>query len=299
MGRRALVLLVALLLAGVAAFAVFRYLDGIRQEAEANRAKTTVYRATQFLPEGSEGSFVLQSNWIAEGEENVEDVPEQYVSSLEQLQAVVGGRLAVGPIEKNQIITSSQWAEITAEIKPLSELIPSGKQAITISTDAVRGVNGFIKPGDRINVIVTIDIEFNLIPVESPIFGIPTTQPSAEGGGAPADTQEVVTLTRYVLQGLPVLAVGRDVRPLEEDGQTPQITPTTIAGAEQAPEEVVQTIFTLEVTPEQAERLVFTFESGSTYLTLVPVDFVEVETTGITIERLFTGDLVEDIFGQG
>jgi hypothetical protein len=62
---------------------------------------------------------------------------------------------------------------------------------------------------------------------------------------------------------------------------------------------VVQTIFTLEVTPEQAERLVFTFESGSTYLTLVPVDFVEVETTGITIERLFTGDLVEDIFGQG
>jgi len=67
MGRRALVLLVALLLAGVAAFAVFQFLNGIRNDVEANREKTPVFRATQFIPEGSDGSLAYQSAWFAAG----------------------------------------------------------------------------------------------------------------------------------------------------------------------------------------------------------------------------------------
>jgi Flp pilus assembly protein CpaB len=77
------------------------------------------------------------------------------------------------------------------------------------------------------------------------------------------------------------------------------VVSTTIPGQEgQAAPQVPQTVFTIEVTPEQAERLVFTFENGSTWLTLVPEDFVEVDTKGITIDTLFESDLVEDIFGQ-
>jgi hypothetical protein len=33
-------------------------------------------------------------------------------------------------------------------------------------------------------------------------------------------------------------------------------------------------------------------------MTLVPADFVEVETQGVTIETLFAGDIVDDIFGN-
>ena len=61
---------------------------------------------------------------------------------------------------------------------------------------------------------------------------------------------------------------------------------------------MVQTDFTLEVTPEQAERIAFSFENGSVWMTLVPADFIEVDTDGVTIETLFTGDLVQDIFGN-
>jgi Flp pilus assembly protein CpaB len=298
MGRRALVLVVALLLAGVAAFAVFQFLNGIQQEVEANREKTPVFRATQFIPEGTDGSLALQSNWIVAGEENVEDLPDGVIGSQEELQAFVTGRLAVGPIERNQIITQSQWAQLTVELKPLSELIPSGKQAITISTDAVRGVNGFVRPGDLINLIVTLEIEFNQIPVDSPIFGIPA-EPAPTDGTAAEQQTESVTYTRYVLQGLPVLAVARDVR--SEEGEGTQIVTPTVdeTGQPVAPaeEQVPETVFTLEVTPEQAERIAFTFENGSVWLTLVPADFVEVDTQGVTIESLFAGDIVQDIFG--
>jgi hypothetical protein len=58
-----------------------------------------------------------------------------------------------------------------------------------------------------------------------------------------------------------------------------------------------ETVFTLEVTPEQAERIAYAVENGSIWLTLVPADFVEVETAGVIIDNLFGGDLVEDIFG--
>ena len=153
-----------------------------------------------------------------------------------------------------------------------------------------------------INLIVTLDIEFNQIPVDSPIFGIPTETTSADGAAA-EEAAETVTYTRFVLQGLPVLAVAQDVR--QEEGESaPVVTPTVdaegnpIAADPNAPEQVPQTIFTLEVTPEQAERIAFAFENGSIWLTLVPSDFVEVETDGVTIESLFAGDIVSDIFGN-
>ena len=56
------------------------------------------------------------------------------------------------------------------------------------------------------------------------------------------------------------------------------------------------TVFVLEVTPEEAERLAFAFENGSMWMTLVPEDFVAVETNGVIIDTLFGGNLLDDIF---
>lgn len=296
MGRRALVLLVALLLAGVAAFAVFQFLSGIQDEVRSGQERTPVFRATAFIPEGAEGSLVLQSSQIALSEENVEDLPAGIITTEPELNAYLTGRLAVGPIENNEIIVQSQWAELTVDLIPLADLIPSGKQALTVSTDAVRGVNGFIRPGDLINMIITLDIEFSQIPVDSPIFGIPADTTAPDGTTTDEEQAATVTYTRYVMQGLPVLAVARDVR--AEEGEDVTVTTAAPATGEQAAPETPATVFTLEVTPEQAERIVFAFENGSIWLTLVPEDFVEVETDGVTIENLFGGDLVDDIFGN-
>lgn len=300
MGRRALVLLVALLLAGVAAFAVYTFVSGIEADVKEGREQVEVFRASQAVPEGQDGDLFIQTPmWVA-GTDQVEDVPEGFIRSEEELRALISGRVAVGPIANNQILTADQWTEVTVDITPLAEMIPSGKQALTISTDQVRGVNGFIQPGDRINAILTVDIEFRLLPENAPGFGVPQEEP-AEGEQTTEEQQsETVTLTRYVLQGIPVLAVGRDVRPQEGERQEVTVTPApgTEGEGEAAAPEAPPTVFTVEVDPEQAERFVYAFENGSVWLTLVPEDFVEVDTDGITINNLFQGDLVEDIFGS-
>lgn len=300
MGRRALVLLVALLLAGVAAFAVYSFVQDYKGEVDEAQTTQVVYRATQAVPEGQDGTIFLQTPMWVESTDQVIDVPDGAIASEQELEAVIQGKVAVGPISNNEILTTDQWVSLSVDITPLAEQIPSGKQAITITTDQVRGVNGFIRPGDRINAIVTLDIEFTLLPENAPGFGIPSEEAPPEGEAAEEES-EVVTLTRYVLQGIPVLAVDRDVRPQEGDRQEVEVTPAPGAeGVEGAPVEPVvpATIFTLEVDPEQAERFVYAFENGSVWLTLVPEDFVEVDTNGITIETLFQGNLVEDIFGS-
>lgn len=298
MGRRALVLLVALLLAGVAAFAVYTFVQDYKGEIDEAQEKQTVYRAVQAVPEGQDGNLFLQTPmWVA-SEDQITDVPDGAIESEQELQAVIEGKVAVGPISNNEILTADQWVQLSVDITPLAEQIPSGKQAITISTDQVRGVNGFIQPGDRINAIITLDIEFALLPENAPGFGIPSEEP-VEGETPTEEQSEVITLTRYVLQGIPVLAVDRDVRSQEGDRQEVDVAPAPgTEGAEAAEPTVPATVFTLEVDPDQAERFVYAFENGSVWLTLVPEDFVEIDTDGITIETLFEGDLIESIFGN-
>jgi len=299
MGRRATVLVVALVLAGIAAFSIFQFLRGIEAEAEAGQEQIPVFRAIAAIPEGTQGNNVLQAEGVSfeESTEEQADLPGNAITSREELESVLSGKVAAGPISANQVLTSNQWVELTVDITPLSELIGEGKQAITVSPDQVQGVNGFVRPGDRINAIITLDIALNLTAVGQPSLGVAGAQ-TGEGG----DTQ-TVRYTRYVLQGLPVLAVSRDVRPKEGEPErvaAVQPDPTSPEGqAAAAPEGEASTVFTLEVTPEQAERIVFAQDAGSLYFTLVPRDFVEAPTAGVTIESLFAGNLAQDIFATG
>jgi len=304
MGRRALVLIVALLLGAVAAFAIYRFLTGVEADVLEGQEQITVFRAVQPLAEGTQGSFVLQSGatLYVESFEELEDLPTGAIQSAEELTAVLTGRLAAGPIAGNSVLTRDQWVLATVQITPLAELIPEGKQAITISTDQITGVNGFVEAGDRINIIVTLEIEFRLTALaeQTPDFGIPVEPPPGEEAPPTEEEVALVTYTRYVLQGLPVIAVGREIRTSEDAPVSITVDGATAAAqeGEAAVDPGNATVFTLEVTPEQAERLVFAQQTGGLYFTLVPIDFVEVATLGVTIETLFEGDLVEDIFGN-
>lgn len=307
MGRRAIVLLVALILAGLAAWAVWNYLTGYADDIEAGQVQVTVFRAGDRIAEGTEGG-VLFSDYnangtlIVQGEDEQEDVPAAAITSEEQLNEVLNGKVAAGPISAGSILTTDQWVTVTVEVTPLAELIPSGKQAMTISVDNVKGVNGFVEAGDQINMIITLDIAFDKIPDEFKGVTVgDTTAPPVEGETGTEQPQAesvVVTYTRFVMQGIPVMATGRDIRPDEDAPPTVDAGDQPAEGGEETAEDTGNaTVFTIEVTPEQAERIVYAFENGSIWLTLVPEDFVPVETQGVIIDNLWGGDLVEDIFG--
>jgi pilus assembly protein CpaB len=306
MGRRAIVLLVALVLAGLAAWAVWNYLQNVENEIVEGQEIVEVYRAGETIAEGTDGAILLSDFnsggvLITQSEDQAEDVPVGAITTAEQLNQVLTDRVAAGPIAAGSILNEAQWASITVNVVPLAEEIPSGKQAMTIATDNIKGINGFVEPGDRVNMILTIDIPEDLLPDE--LGGIAEPVAPVEGAPAVEEAPAAVTYTRFVLQGLPVMATGRDIRPEEGAPETVEVDPETTGGTtpEGAPVEEElgnDTTFTLEVTPEQAERIAYATENGSIWLTLVPADFVEVETTGVTTLNLFGGNLLDDIFGN-
>src|SRR5690606_30999521 len=98
MGRRALVLLVALILAGVAAFSVYMFVSGIEDGVREGREAVVGFRATQAVPAGQDGDLFLQTPRREQSIDQMEDVPAGFIRSEEQLRAVIGRKLAVGPI---------------------------------------------------------------------------------------------------------------------------------------------------------------------------------------------------------
>jgi len=304
MGRRAVVLVIALVLAAAAAFAIFQYLNNVRAEIEEGQEKVTVFRAVVPILEGTEGSVVLQGRDLSyvESTEERKDLPADAIQTAADLENVLNGKVAVGPVSENGILTASQWVAPNVSIRPLKESISAGKQALTISPGDVQGINGFAQPGDLVNVMVTVDLEVGLTATsEAPSFGVPTQTGTDEEGNTEA-LSVVVPYTRFVLQNLKVLAVGQEIVPAEADattvtaeGSIDEAAPGGTVQGEAAPV-AVSTIYTLEVDPNQAERLVYAIQEGTIYMTLVPDDNQPVVTQGVTIERLFEGELIDDIF---
>ena len=296
MVKRTVVLVVALVLAGVAAFSIWQYLDGVNEDARAGFDLRPVIRATEDIPARTPGNTVIDDGLFVVSEESLDFLPgpspQRTVAfaSVEDMTVRLRDRFAVGPINANQILTSDQWEDaLTAPVvEKLAEIISPGKQAISIQVDSTRAVGGFIRPNDRVNMIVTITaprVQFDTL------GGGEVTEESIRellGLLATASTEEA---SRFLLQGLPVLAVGSQARTgdpafdnavgrvqsvVNEDGTVTESGEGTQFG-----------IITLEVTADEAERLVFAFERGSIWLTLVPEDFITVTTDGINREILF------------
>jgi pilus assembly protein CpaB len=294
--KRTAVLVVALVLAGIAAFSIWQYLQGVDEDAREGLELVTVLRATQDIPARTPGNTIIDEQLFIESEESFDFLPgpspDRTVAftTREELTARLRDRFAVGPISRNQILTSDQWEDALAApiIESLAGIISPGKQAVTVQLDSTRAVGGFIRPNDRINMIVTIQ----------------APQLTLEGLGEEEITDENLRtlleqlqlaqeeeFTRFLLQGIPVLAVGDQKRTgdpafdnavgrvqsvVNEDGTVTEAGEGTQFG-----------LLTLEVTAQEAERLVFAFEKGSVWLTLVPGDFIPVATEGIDRESLF------------
>ena len=105
-----------------------------------------------------EGSIVL---CLGAAEQNEGGDPNEVgcPENPRDLDATLAGNVAAGPISEKQVITTDLWispSEI-ADIS-LSESLEQGKVAIAFRPDEVSAVGGFIRPGDRINLMASASI---------------------------------------------------------------------------------------------------------------------------------------------
>jgi pilus assembly protein CpaB len=145
--RTLLVVAIALVTASVASFAVYRAVQRIPVR-EVEMASVQIVVARGPLPIGT--LVTAESAKLAAWPKS-NQVPGAF-ASIEQ----VVNRGVILPIGENEPITDSKLAPVGAGAG-LSPTIPSGMRAISVKVNEVIGVAGFVIPGSRVDVLVTVD----------------------------------------------------------------------------------------------------------------------------------------------
>lgn len=202
-------------------------LEQKRQELLTNyQDPVEVVVAAKDIPEGA----TIESSLLTTAQ-----VPEKFVQpySVKTPQELMG-KITVAPIAAHeQVLTNKlRKADATPAGATLSTVTPKGTRAVTIAVDIITGVGGFVRPGDKVDILWTVK----------------------EG-------DQVATFTLF--QEVPVLAVGAEMtgRPApagKAEGQTAQM-------ASQQGYTV-----TLALAPQEASALLFAREQGKVQLSLRP-----------------------------
>jgi pilus assembly protein CpaB len=125
-------------------------------------------------------------------------LPPGYYSSFADIQ----DRVVIAPIKAGEPVTEHRLAATDIKTGGVSAVLKQGSRAIAVKGDKVIGISGFIKPGNRVDVLVT---------VKDPSTGIEKT--------------------KIVLQNVLVLATGTQIeedahgKPLPVDVYTLEVKP--------------------------------------------------------------------------
>ena len=231
--RRLLILVVAVAVAAVTAWATFSYVSAADQRAFDGAQLVQVLMVKKDIPKGFPGEKALDEGYIAKDSIPRKFYPAKAVVDPQSLR----GKVALAPLAAGLPVVDGSFVDPRVAQESFAQRLDKGMQAVTLSVSDVEGVARLIVPGDKVNLMVTT-------------------------GG---DTDKT---TQMVVQGVEVLAVG-DTTTLEPGQQAPAQpegqggkAPTTQSG-----------LITFSVPALDAERLVEASEVGAIHLTLVPPDF--------------------------
>jgi Flp pilus assembly protein CpaB len=247
--RRTLILIAAIVIGALAAYAVFTYVGGIEDRANENAERVPVVRVREDIPRGTLGADAIEFDLVETSEIANEFFPATAISpdALDTIQA----KAAVADLAAGQVLVEGMFVDPIDSQITAARRIADENVAITITVDNVRGVAGLIVPGDFVNIMV----------VQDNCGG----QATPEEGGAevPAGTTLVLCRTARVLyQEAQVLFIDQSPIPLpgEQTG--------TVEG-EVAPTAVNTGLITFQVPPAAAQILASVPQDGF-YLTLLP-----------------------------
>ena len=117
-----------------------------------------------------------------------QSLPTGYFSGPDDIK----DRVVVAPLKANDPVTEHKLAPVSIKTGGVSAVLEKGKRAIAVKGDKVIGIAGFINPGNRVDVLVTIE-----------------------------DPQKKEEKTKTILENLMVLATGTQIEKNEKGEPSP------------------------------------------------------------------------------
>jgi Flp pilus assembly protein CpaB len=260
--RRTLILIAAVVIGAMAAYALWSYTGGIEDRANDNARRVKVFVVEKDIARGMRGEEAKNGGFISEKEIPAEFYPVNAIQS----DAAIDGLVAVSNLAANQVVVDGMFVEPRLGQTQNSQRIPFPTQvAITVSVDQVRGVANLLVPGDFVNILVLPDTGGHGPCDETTDSTDPSAQPTAPEG----TTAVYCTPARYLYQKVQILFV--DKLPIPLPGEQTQTT--TEDGEATVPQQINAGLITFAVPPDAAQRIA-SVGADQIYLTLVPKDYV-------------------------
>jgi pilus assembly protein CpaB len=236
MRRRILIVLAALVLAGMSAVAVLVYVRGADQRAVADRAGVWVLLADKRIPAGTTGEQIRDGDLAQRVLMPAETVPD---GSLGELGADLDSLRLATELAPQQMLMRGLFSN---DLDTAAQAgVPDGKLAITVQVTMAPGVAEKVSAGDEVTVFVTY----------------------------PRDERASEQKTRVLLPQATVISIRTgppvDVTP------TPTTTSGSRIGTSGARSDRAYPA-TLAVSPGDATRLVHAAQTGLIYLGLVGLE---------------------------
>lgn len=184
LSRRAIALIIAVVLAAVATVALVSYVQSAHSKSLPH--PVTAYVAKQDIAAGTDAATIISKGLIETKTVDKSVVPSGAITSLTDIQ----GQQALVDIAQNEIILASRFAT-PGSATPLGQLlsIPTGFQAMSVEVSTIPGVANFIQAGNKVSILVQL--------------------PNAQG----------LSQVKFLLQNVLVLQVGTRVIAVPAAGQ--------------------------------------------------------------------------------
>jgi pilus assembly protein CpaB len=242
MKSRGLVVVIALVLAVVAAGAMFLFANGVKNNAVGSGVATEVVVSTKDIPTNTNLNTLISQGAFKTIRVPTDAVVEGAVTNVSQLQ----NQTTTQPIFKNEQIPANRLSSGSAAKGGVLG-IDDNHVAVSVKMDSSNGVSGAITRGSYVTVYAT----FSGLRV---VHG--ATQAQMVNGSLNAtSTQNTTTLPPMTLTLIPAVKVLNVVNPpIDANGNSTSGTVTV----------------TLDLTPIDAQTLIFAQQEGSLWLGLLP-----------------------------
>jgi Flp pilus assembly protein CpaB len=233
-----LILVGAIVIGVIAALLIYNYVQGIDDRANNNAKLVDVYVAKSDIKRGTAGEQAASSKAIDQSQIPQQFRPATAITTTDQLAK----KVALFDIPANSVIVDGMFVDpATSQITFRERLTNKNFVGVSISTDTIHGVAGFLVAGDEVNMAVPED----------------QAKPPDTWTGLKQDS-----VFHYLYQKVYIIAVGSST--VLAPGET--VDPKATGGADNS-------TLTLEVPPDAALWIMTAQNKGGIYLSLVPKDY--------------------------
>jgi pilus assembly protein CpaB len=144
-------LIVAVVVAVVAAGAIYGYLSSVQDRAYGDAKLVRVYRVAKDVKKGVPGEQAIDQSQVESS-----DIPQKYrpTTAVTDINAI-RGKVALNDLSAGQVVVDGMFVDPRVATVSFAQRIPAGQVAISIQVDQIRGVANLIVPGDQVNMLAS------------------------------------------------------------------------------------------------------------------------------------------------